>query len=232
MDKFYMAGTEGTGRYIVVLAGALGRVGYRALDNGQFRIRIEPASPEAGSKLRASFPGYKEGVGGKEYRFSTVTHGEDRMRTEIGRAIKALVPGAAVEVNPAAPDWAKDLVEAAAGETVVESKPAPSPADTAASEPGVTTGGDDRESLVARARQLGIRGVSSRWTEETLRRKIAAAAQAKPLDLEAPQETRGAETESEERDRLVSAVRERKLPGANAAGRWSLATLRAKLAAV
>jgi hypothetical protein len=174
MDKFYMAGTERTGRYLVVLVTGLGRVGYRDLGGGRFRIRIEPASREAGSTLRPSFPGYKEGTGGEEYRFSTVIQGgEDGLRSVIANAVKALVPGGALEVNPAAPDWATELVEA-----------------------------------------------------------TSIIAERKPVDFEVPQEARGVETEADERDRLVSEVRARKLPGANLAGRWSLATLRAKLAAV
>jgi hypothetical protein len=38
------------------------------------------------------------------------------------------------------------------------------------------------------------------------------------------------ETEAQERKRLVAAVQAKKLPGANLASRWSLATLRAKVA--
>ena len=231
MDKFYMAGTEHTGRYVVVLLTALGRVGYRDLGGGVFRIRIEPANQEARSKLRPSFPGYKDGIGGSEQRFSTVIQGgENGLRSVIANAVKALVPGGQVEVNPAAPDWAKELVEACN----ILTPPQPPAAEAQPevdtdTKPAETTATDDHETLVAEARKLGIRGVSSRWTVATLKRKIA---ERKTVNFEAPQETRGAETDSEERDRLISEVRQRKLPGANLAGGWSLATLRAKLAAV
>jgi hypothetical protein len=40
--KWYMTGTEETGEYVVILSTRLSRVGYRDLQNGYYRIRVEP----------------------------------------------------------------------------------------------------------------------------------------------------------------------------------------------
>lgn len=43
-SMFHMPGTEGTGRYIVPAASALGRVGFRVLSDSSVRVRVEVIS--------------------------------------------------------------------------------------------------------------------------------------------------------------------------------------------
>jgi len=143
---FYMAGTEGSGEYTSVLATDSGTVGYRRLVESPFyRLRIEPASMGAADALRPFFPGYKEGMGGDTYRFSTMIDGivENSLVHAVQNAVNALIrPGSQVEINFGAPVWAKDVV---------------------------------RDVLVTRLREAKVPGSSfaSRWTLNTLVAKVA-----------------------------------------------------------
>jgi hypothetical protein len=186
-DKFYMPGTERTGQYIVLLVTSLGRVGYRDLGSS-VRVRIEPASRAAGDTLRPHFPGYKEGIGGQEYRFSTVVD-KSTLPGVLENAVRALVPGGNCEINPAAPDQMKAITE----------------------------------SCIAPAGTRAFGALPPPHVQEAMRAKGSPLNAAELSQLQP-------ESEDQERARLVAEVRARKLPGANAAARWSLATLRAKLA--
>lgn len=112
MNKFYMAGTEGTGLYVVVAATALGRVGFRPLDNGQTRVRVEPSDDGSAEAMAEQFGhGWKQ-PDDHQLRFSLVTEGETATAQALSVGLKAIGATVAegVEVNASAPDWAKALV--------------------------------------------------------------------------------------------------------------------------
>jgi hypothetical protein len=89
-SEWYMAGTEGTGQYAVILKTDLGRVGFR-LTGGYARVRVEPSNEEAAAKLAEKFPiGWKQPSMIGEFRFSKVFYTSDEAVKAIERAIKAL----------------------------------------------------------------------------------------------------------------------------------------------
>jgi len=201
-SKFYMAGTEGTGAYLVVLCTDLGRVGYRVLSTA-YRVRVEPADGDAASVLAGAFlpPTWKQPGDNGQNRFSTMVYSGQRLEAVVKTAVAALCTGfGPVEVNPDAPDWAKAMVEACQGDSC-------------------ETEDEAHARLLAEAKELGIPGANRRWSAATLLAKVQAHGHA------------GAETEGEEQARLVAKARELKIPGANLASRWSLATLRSKVSA-
>ncbi len=102
MNKFFMAGTENTGRYNVLVVTALGRVGVRFLEGERFRLRIEPADTAAAEKLASSFPRdtYKQPGDGGQDRFSMVGYGSAELSKQVTKAVAALVAGGSVEANP------------------------------------------------------------------------------------------------------------------------------------
>ena len=192
-DPLYMAGTEGTGRYVVVATG----------------------NPVDSSVLSAQLPGWTAGYGGSEYRFSTVTcGGQQAAIVKLGLALNAAFASnpTGTTINPDAPAWAKSLVP------VVTTLPT----EKTIVAPPATPAPDDKAQLLAQARELGIKGANSRWTVVTPRAKVAAATPAEP--------TPPAETEADERVRLIADLRARKVRGACFATRWSTETLRAKAA--
>lgn len=200
--QFYMAGTEGTGSYVVVVATDKGRVGYRHLHGNTYRVRVEPTEGNT-EALTGSFSGWKQGREHNAqagFRFSTMVYnGEAGLTAALKQAADALTAGATtILVNPEAPAFATG--------TVAASLLAKSAADFT------------HERLVARVRELKVPGSAgaSRWGLATLLAKVKAFT---PV-----------ETESEEHARLVAAARQRKLAGSNGASRWKLETLRAKLA--
>ena len=75
-SKFFMAGTEGTGEYLVLLVTELGRVGIRKLGDS-IRIRVEPANDAAADAIRSAFPAatWKQPGAGGQFRFSRVDSG-------------------------------------------------------------------------------------------------------------------------------------------------------------
>jgi hypothetical protein len=121
-SKFRMAGTQGTGQYIVVAVTPAGKVGYRDLgggwcgSGGSLRIRVEPANTEAAEKA-AKVLTRKDGGGGWkqpgdncQQRFSLVV-AEDAKTVPLCTALAAI--GAfddAVEVNPDLQFWADLMV--------------------------------------------------------------------------------------------------------------------------
>jgi hypothetical protein len=184
-NKFYMAGTEGTGDYTVIAVTDLGRIGYRVLGSA-WRIRVEPATEKASAALKAvcAKPEWKQPGEGGQFRFSTVQATDGDHRDALVVALTVLLFGAqTVDVNPDLEPWLTKLVAgcrevgrepeiAHLGTTVVASTA--DDGDVLAP-PLPETADEERIRLVAEARKLGIRGANSRWKLETLRAKVAAA---------------------------------------------------------
>jgi hypothetical protein len=110
-QKWYMAGTEGTGEYLVIGQNKLGRLGIRPLGNDQVRIRIEPASTEAAETLAKCFPaenGWKQPGDGGQSRFSYVAAGDKAVRS-IELALKLLATTGRLKRNFRALLWRKRI---------------------------------------------------------------------------------------------------------------------------
>ncbi len=144
---FYMSGTEGTGLFIVPIK-ADGRVGYRVIDGGtRIRVRVEPARNGA-SRLNSTFPSgtWKQPSDGGQNRYSLVIpNSQVELEKVLATVVAALVEkGGSVKINKETPAFARDLAE--------------------------------RVVLVGVAKSLKVPGsnAASRWTLDTLRRKIAA----------------------------------------------------------
>jgi hypothetical protein len=151
-DKFYMAGTEGTGAYVVPVVTDRGAVGYRSLGGNTYRVRVEPASAEAAASLAAAFPragGWKQPGDSGQNRFSTMVYaGLEALKGVIETAVKALKDGATtVESNLDAPTWASDL-----GKPESEAR--------------------ERAELTAQLKRLGFSGMNRRWGLHTLIGKV------------------------------------------------------------
>ena len=114
-DKWYMAGTEGTGQYVVIAVSPLGRVGFRRL-NGETRVRLEPenkkVATEAGMYEIIS-TGWKrpDWSDKRRYRFSMVPHTAVEAVKALDLALKAIgLEG--VQFNPFdGKDWVEKLAE-------------------------------------------------------------------------------------------------------------------------
>ncbi len=137
-NPFYMAGTEGTGQYVVILATQFARVGireYPKLGSGKFRVRIEPSRSGSPGLCRPLLPvlncffptsaGWKQPGQGGQWRYSHEFFSSDTMAAEfaaivsqqfqeaIGYTAAAVAVGDAVvnsstEVSPA---WARDILD-------------------------------------------------------------------------------------------------------------------------
>lgn len=119
VDPWHMAGTEKTGQYVVVARSALGRVGYRWL-GCNFRVRVEPADEAASALLAEKFVGWKQPDQFGGLRYSTMGQGGVELVAEllvcVKYALDAFTNGGVptpLEVNPAAPPWAHQLVNGA-----------------------------------------------------------------------------------------------------------------------
>jgi len=152
--KFFMAGTEGTGEYIVPLITNRGAVGFRFLGGQTYRIRIEPATRADGVAMAASFPRTREfkqpGDGGQD-RFSTVVTTVGELYRVVGDAITELCAGATdADINQAAPSWSTRLAESNIPDEV-------------------------KGNLVAMVQTLGLPGanLASTWNYGTLAAKLA-----------------------------------------------------------
>jgi hypothetical protein len=98
-----------------------GRVGIRVLDGEptikgikKARIRVEPSeSPQVITKMAGMLPdtAWKQPGTGGEHRFSVVSKGPESARKHVFLALQALgVSSLKTEVNPSAPQWARNLV--------------------------------------------------------------------------------------------------------------------------
>jgi hypothetical protein len=126
-NKFFMLGTEGTGKYIVLVAGKRGRLGFRPISGG-FRVRLEPATNEFPLvySMKENIPGWgKQPMDDGQLRFS-VEVDSDSVKDALRDGLEALAE--TVEINPAAPEWAKELVDG------YEAPPVAAPAVAAAAD--------------------------------------------------------------------------------------------------
>lgn len=92
-----MAGTEGTGEYRVIAATKLGRVGFRPLICGSFRIRVEPRDQAVAEALSKNFPTGEWKQPGSQFRFSTVSNAK-AVRKSLAVALKAI--GSTAKIGP------------------------------------------------------------------------------------------------------------------------------------
>lgn len=159
--KFTMVGTEGTGEY-VGLATDNGQVGFRDLGGGEFRVRVEPASGRE-EMLAPHFPGWKTGIGGNAFRYSTViSTGETGLRQALTQALTALLASGEVgEVSAGCPAFVSEIAQS------VKATPKAVPADEV----------EERTRLIAEVKRLKVPGANfaSKWTLATLREKAASA---------------------------------------------------------
>lgn len=190
-DQFSMLGTEGTGRYVVVVATDKGRVGYRHLGGGTYRVRVEPT--EGGAQtLAGSFSGWKQGREHNAqagFRFSTMVYtGETGLTAALKQAAESLTAGATtINVNPEAPAFATATVADKAA-LVARVRELKVPGASGAGRWGlatllakvkaftpVETEGEEHARLVVAVRERKLPGANgaSRWKLETLRAKLA-----------------------------------------------------------
>lgn len=105
-NVFFMAGTEGTGEYVVVAASQRGRVGYRLLGDGSVRVRVEPAA-ECVDEMAEVFEGWKQ-PSEEQCRFSMVAYGPIEAVEAVMLGVKEVSRHPAFVVgNPAAVSWAE-----------------------------------------------------------------------------------------------------------------------------
>ena len=148
-NNFYMSGTDGSGEYVVVAATDRGRVGFRALNGGQTRVRVEPAGEPV--ELADCFPSWKQPVEGL-VRFSLVCKDEQSRAAAVRQGLEAIGATApSLQVNSAAPEWALALLAAP-----------PAPAETAEPESDeddgdVADAADAAETLAKAAAELARR---------------------------------------------------------------------------
>lgn len=122
-DLFHMAGTEGTGEYVVIAKTGRGRIGVRPLYGSldtmsaaeAARIRVEPVAEKSVvgiAKVLAAGRGWKQ-PDSQQNRFSTVVEGGgEKLKLRVLKALTAIGVGEGLKVtmNPKAPKWARKLV--------------------------------------------------------------------------------------------------------------------------
>jgi len=179
-NKFFMAGTTGSGKYIVLVVTQLGRIGYRDL-GPTWRIRVEPATPTAAAALKAvctRSDGWKQPGDDGQFRFSTVQEADGEHKEALVVALTVLLFGAqTVDINPALEPWLTELVAACRDVGADSGVPQAGSGDTALdvlAAPLPETADEEHARLLAEARKLGIRGANRRWKLETLRATVAA----------------------------------------------------------
>lgn len=159
--KKRIAGTEGTHNYVIICQTSLGLVAVRHLNDGAYRVRVEPSDDGASAALakvltRNIFvdPSWKQpfdqGANGQN-RFSTVVTG-DELHTAVAQAVTALSGNGDVDGQPGSSGWEAALTAVAA------------------------VGTTDRAELITRLRDSDTPGVNSasRWTTTTLVEKAFA----------------------------------------------------------
>ena len=156
--KRHVPGTEGTHNYAIIAANPLGFVAVRLLTSDCFRVRVEPASPEAartiGQYLSRSV-GWKQPGDSNQDRFSIVTSAS-QLHHFVGKAVSALNSNDNDDDDSKKAD--SDWVGALAAVTMV--------------------GSTDRNVLIERLRRAKVGGVNSasNWTTTTLVAKFIAIA--------------------------------------------------------
>jgi len=106
-SKFYMAGTDGTGEYAVVAVSVLGRIGYRRLDDGSTRVRVEPFNEDSAAAMATALSGWKQ-PDKNQFRFSMAATGNNAVAA-MEAGLHALGFPEDVEFNPAASGWREEL---------------------------------------------------------------------------------------------------------------------------
>lgn len=107
-NPFFMAGSEGSGQYVVVAVSPVGRIGYRVLGE-QVRVRMEPASPELAREVEDFFVGWTQPGEGKP-RFSIVASKGSEAVKAVGLGLVAVGNcSAPTQFNPAARKWREDV---------------------------------------------------------------------------------------------------------------------------
>lgn len=198
LKAFFMAGTEGTGKYVVIANSDFGRVGVRYLSNDLVRVRVEPKNEVGASELAAVCgSGWKQPGEGGQPRFSRVVKQGDLAATVqpvLDRLAEAKLlqtnvldsaTQAKLVANPAAADWSF-AIEMARHKAVAE-----------------------QSTLVLKVAALGLPGASiaDNWTVRTLRAKLAAF------------------TPAEVRSRLTAKLAASGTKGINLASTWAMETL-------
>ena len=91
-NPFYMAGTEGTGKYKVLAITWRGRVGVRPFGVGSVRIRVEPHRKKRGAAtmLKLLSVGWKQPGDDGQNRFSVEVRNDLDLKAVVGVALKAL----------------------------------------------------------------------------------------------------------------------------------------------
>jgi len=110
-SKFFMAGTDGSGQYVVIALGERGRVGARRLGDDKYRIRIEPV--EFDGDLHEEIEEHLKGdwshpEDSDHHRFSICSENKVQTLAFISMALKAI--GEIEELNPEAPEEFKGLL--------------------------------------------------------------------------------------------------------------------------
>lgn len=115
-NKFYMAGTEGTGEYLVLAVTPRGRLGYRTLSSGRSRVRIEPAK-EAHLKRFSELEvleAWKKPD--SQRRFSVMTFSSEGLTQALKTGLVVIGAGIkGTEINSDAPVEFRELVPTALG---------------------------------------------------------------------------------------------------------------------
>lgn len=105
--KWYMAGTESTGRYVVLASSKVGRVGFRVVGN-YIRVRIEPNDSLSEQQLAEKYTpeaGWKQPSHFGQYRFSRVFNDPDEAIAAIELAVKEIGRDSKVERQPGTRRW-------------------------------------------------------------------------------------------------------------------------------
>lgn len=88
MNTFHMTGTTGT-KFTGISQLSAGKLGFRSLDDGSFRVRVEPA-PGQSLDLDNDWNQPQGGPGSRTYRYSKVVNGAVELTSAIAEAQKAL----------------------------------------------------------------------------------------------------------------------------------------------
>jgi len=111
-SKFYMAGTDKTGEYVVVAVNSAGKLGYRDL-GCDFRTRFEPseATQSAVAEVLTKHTGWKQPDDDGGLRFSRLAEGDKANLLDALRTCLHLMEqhGDSLDINGEAPDWAKKI---------------------------------------------------------------------------------------------------------------------------
>ncbi len=110
-NPWYMAGTEGTGKYNVVAESSFGRFGVRDLGDS-VRIRLEPSDEAHAAKLAEVLTreaDWKQPGDASQDRFSIVVRKDDEGRAAFERAFSLIKRGRPLTYNQLALEHVGDF---------------------------------------------------------------------------------------------------------------------------